>query len=321
MANRPDPVRDSGRPSSTRPQRRSDGAARRRAGRLPPRCGGVYPARVLRFAKYTGAGNDFVVARADERSDRVGSALARRVCSRREGVGVDGLILVYPRPDGIRVRFFNPDGSEFSTCGNGSRCAARFAADEGLGGPDGFVLETPAGEIGCRVVPERDLVTLDYRIEVGLRGPIRVDGPTGPADAWLVRIGVPHLVLPLEALPEGPIEEICRPLRHLRDLGPAGANVNLVALEGMGTGSVRTFERGVEGETLACGSGSMASVFALRAAGLSGPELALRVRGGDLLQIRIVDESAPDGTTRHVRLAGPALRLFEGTFPDSVFAA
>lgn len=270
------------------------------------------------FAKYTGAGNDFVIARADARSDPIGSDLARRLCARRTGIGVDGLILVYPRPEGIRVRFFNPDGSEFSTCGNGSRCAAAYAADEGLGDQAGFILETPAGEIGCRV--EGHQVTLDYRIEVELRGPIAAEGPAAPAEGWLVRIGVPHFVLAMDALPAGPIEEICRPIRRMRSLGPAGANVNLVALDAPGSGAVRTFERGVEGETLACGSGSMASVFALRAAGLSGPRLALRVRGGDVLDIRIVDETPPDGTERHVRLAGPAFRLFEGSFPDSLFA-
>lgn len=273
---------------------------------------------MFEFSKYSGAGNDFVIARADDRSDPIGAELARRVCSRRTGVGVDGLILVYLRPDGIRVRFFNPDGSEFSTCGNGSRCAARFASDEGLGDPAGFVLETPAGEIDARV--DGDQVSLDYHIDVSLRGPIEVAGPTGPADSWLVRIGVPHLVLPLDRMPEGPIEELCRPLRRLDLLGPAGANVNLVSLDNVSTGAVRTFERGVEAETLACGSGSMASVFALRASGKAGPRVSLRVSGGDELEIEILDLSPPDGTVRDVRLSGPAVKLFEGTFPDTILA-
>ena len=272
---------------------------------------------MFEFSKYTGAGNDFVVARADERADATGPELARRVSSRRSGVGTDGLILVYPRPGGIRVRFFNPDGSEFSTCGNGSRCAARYAADEGLVDPDGFVLETPAGEIEARV--ESDRVGLDYRIEVGMRGPLTVEGPVGPTDSWLVHIGVPHLVLPLEVLPEGPIEEICRPLRSLETLGPEGANVNFVSLSDPTTGAIRTFERGVEAETLACGSGSMAAVFALLAHGSGGDRVTLRVRGGDELEIRIGDTRRPDGGQRDVRLAGPAVRLFEGRFPDSIF--
>ena len=272
---------------------------------------------MFEFAKYTGAGNDFVVAMADERSDRCGAELARRVCDRRSGVGTDGLILVYRRSGGIRVRFFNPDGSEFSTCGNGSRCAARFASDQGLGDPAGFVVETPAGEIRSTVTG--DSVSLDYRIDVALRGPFEVEFPGGPTSAWLVRIGVPHLVLPLDRLPDGPIEEICRPLRRLEPLGPDGANVNLVALSDRRSGAVRTFERGVEAETLACGSGSMASVFALRAAGESEAKVTLQVRSRDELEIEILDPRDPDGSPRDVRLSGPAIRLFEGSFPDSVF--
>lgn len=286
--------------------------------RLPAGKGGVHLPAVFEFSKYSGAGNDFVIARADDRSDPIGAELARRVCSRRTGVGVDGLILVYLRPDGIRVRFFNPDGSEFSTCGNGSRCAARFASDEGLGDPAGFVLETPAGEIGARV--DGDRVSLDYHIDVGLRGPIEVPGTEGPMDSWLVQIGVPHLVVPFDRMPEGPIEELCRPLRRLDWLGPAGANVNLVSLDDVTSGTVRTFERGVEGETLACGSGSMASVIALRAAGLAGPRLSLRVRGGNELEIEILDLRPPDGSVRDVRLSGPAVKLFEGSFPDTILA-
>ena len=274
---------------------------------------------MFEFSKYSGAGNDFVVARGDGRSDPIGAELARRVCSRRTGVGVDGLILVYLRPGGIRVRFFNPDGSEFSTCGNGSRCAARFASDEGLGDPDGFVLETPAGEIDARV--EGDRVSVDYHIDVSLRGPIEVAGPSGPVESWLVQIGVPHLVLPLDRLPEGPIDAICRPLRRLDALGPAGANVNLVSLDDVSTGAVRTCERGVEAETLACGSGSMASVFALRASGKAGPRVSLRVSGGDNLEIEVLDLSPPDGTVRDVRLSGPAVKLFEGTFPATILAS
>lgn len=279
---------------------------------------GVHVRSVFEFSKYSGAGNDFVIARADDRSDPIGPELARHVCSRRTGVGVDGLILVYLRPDGIRVRFFNPDGSEFSTCGNGSRCAARFASDEGLGDPAGFVLETPAGEIDARV--DGDQVSLDYHIDVSLQGPIGVAGPEGPIDSWLVQIGVPHLVLPLAQMPDGPIEELCRPLRRLDILGPAGANVNLVALDDVATGTVRTFERGVEAETLACGSGSMASVFTLRASGKAGPRVSLRVSGGDELEIELLDLRPPDGTMRDVRLLGPAVKLFEGTFPDTILA-
>jgi len=135
---------------------------------------------MVRFSKYTGAGNDFVIAVPGPHLDRNGSAAARRYCSRREGAGVDGLILVYPddQPETVRVRFFNPDGSEFSTCGNGSRCAASFAAHQGLVGPEMFTLVTSAGPISASV--DEDRVSLEYILPAHRRGPITVEGPHGP---------------------------------------------------------------------------------------------------------------------------------------------
>jgi diaminopimelate epimerase len=132
-------------------------------------------------------------------------------------------------------------------------------------------------------------------------------------EGWLVSIGVPHFVVPLDRRPEGSIEDVCRRIRHDPALGPEGANVNLVCLDSPGRGSIRTFERGVEGETLACGSGAMASVFALRAAGLCERDLELRVMGGCDLNIRVPDEPHPDGDYR-LNLAGPARHLFDGRF-------
>ena len=273
-------------------------------------------ARMVRFTKYTGAGNDFVIAIPGPQLDRNGSAAALRLCSRRAGVGADGLILVYPddHADTVRVRFFNPDGSEYSTCGNGSRCAARFSADMGLVAREVFTLITSAGPIEACV--DEDRVTLEYRLPAGRRGPITVTGPLGPADGWLIDFGVPHFVLPLENLPEGPIERLCNVIRHDPQLGPEGANVNLVELRTRDSGAIRTFERGVEGETLACGSGSMATVLALWADNEAARAVNLDVQGGGMLHIELVDEPVFDGTPVRVRLAGPAVRVFEGEFPD-----
>lgn len=273
-------------------------------------------ARMIRFTKYTGAGNDFVVTVPGVDLDRNGSSAARKLCSRRAGVGVDGLILVYPpeEQDSVRVRFFNPDGSEFSTCGNGTRCAARFAAERGLVGRGPFTLVTSAGPIEACV--EEDRVTLEYRLPAERSDPITVDGPAGPADGWLVSFGVPHFVLPVERLPRGPIEEVCGGIRSDAQLGPAGANVNLIEMRTPGSGAVRTFERGVEGETLACGSGAMATVIAMWAAGRTERSVALAVRGGETLRIDLVDEPVFDGTPIRVGLSGSAIRVFDGEFPD-----
>jgi diaminopimelate epimerase len=271
---------------------------------------------MVHFTKYTGAGNDFVVTVPGDDVDRNGSEAARVLCSRRDGVGVDGLILVYPTEDPKRldVRFFNPDGSEFSTCGNGTRCAARFAADRGLVGSGPFTLVTSAGPITAEV--DEVGVTLEYVMPAGRHGPITVVGPDGQADGWLMDFGVPHFVLPLTRLPEGEIDTICAAIRNDPALGPEGANVNLIAMRSPEVGAVRTFERGVEGETLACGSGSMASVIATWADGSCARSVSVDVQGGATLRVDLVDEPVFDGTPIRVRLTGPADRLFDGEFPD-----
>ena len=269
----------------------------------------------MEFGKYTGAGNDFVITEA-RWPDEQGSAVALHVCDRATGVGVDGLVLVWRiEVDRVGVRFFNPDGSAFGTCGNGTRCAARFAVDRALVRGSPFIIETSDSVIEAEVDTERDWVDLEYHMPVEVVRSIPVQGPFGPTEGWLVDIGVPHFVVPLGSKPRGSIDEVCRKIRHDPALGPEGANVNLVSLEGRTRGTIRTFERGVEGETLACGSGAMASVFALRAAGLCERGLDLRVMGGCDLRIRVPDEPGPDGDFR-LNLAGPALHLFDGRFAE-----
>ena len=122
------------------------------------------------FSKYSGAGNDFVIVRAEEIGLRDAGALAQLMCQRQTGVGVDGLILVRSLSEELaRIRFINPDGSEFSTCGNGSRCAARYAVDRGIVGPE-HVLVTDDDEILARATP--DGVSLDYSLDAEVERPI-----------------------------------------------------------------------------------------------------------------------------------------------------
>lgn len=267
---------------------------------------------MLPFAKYSGAGNDFVVVDA-RRLATDPAAAARRICARSTGVGVDGLALVDPGPDELSVRYFNPDGSEFGTCGNGSRCVARWAVDRGLAEADDVRLRTSEGPIRARV--EGGAVRLDYDIEARVESEHRLPGPGGERRCWLVSVGTPHLVMPVDELPRGAIEPTCRPLRSHPELGPEGANVNLVEPVEEGRVRIRTFERGVEGETLACGAGCMATTLALASAGLAGPRLALETRSGELLTVTLgeVDPSAPG--RRRIELGGPARRVFEGRFP------
>ncbi len=271
---------------------------------------------MIPFAKYSGAGNDFVIVRAEE----VGpdpAGLARRICARRSGAGADGLALVGRRDgEALDVRFFNPDGTEFGTCGNGSRCVARWAADRGLA-PDGEVtLRTSEGRLGARVRGDR--VRLDYRLPCRVAGTREVPLGGDRREGWLVEMGTPHLVLPVERMPEGPVDELCRPARRSEALGPEGANVNLVEVRAPDRASIRTYERGVEGETAACGAGSMSAALALHAAGRVGTRLELETRSGEVLTVELDGDDAADPSTRRprsLRLEGSARPVYEGRFP------
>lgn len=276
----------------------------------------AYASPMIPFAKYSGAGNDFVLL-PEEAAGRGPdpSSLARRICPRESGVGVDGMVLVRPAAEARwEIRFFNPDGSEFHTCGNGSRCAARYLVDE-HGADRRHRLVTADGEMEAEVGEEG--VGLLYHIDARVVSGGALETPSGTVDGWLVRVGTPHFVVPVDEMPTGPIDDLCRPVRHAEALGPEGANVNLVCLEGRDTGSVRTFERGVEAETLACGSGAMASALALHEAGMAEPELSLTTRGGDRLRVSLVRAGAERGEDdrARIRLSGPAVRVFTGRYP------
>ncbi|MDX1395506.1 MAG: diaminopimelate epimerase [Gemmatimonadota bacterium] len=258
------------------------------------------------FSKYSGAGNDFVIVRGEEVGLRDASALARRICSRRNGVGVDGLILIRSLSDEVvRLRFFNPDGSEFGTCGNGTRCAARYASDRGLTG-DELILVTDDGEIRARVSDAR--VDLDYSLDadIRMRLEVEVDGSARPA--WLVWMGTPHLVVETEDIEVENFHALGSALRSHPEIGPEGANVDLVRVLERGL-AIRTFERGVEGETQACGSGCMAAAFALHDAGAVELPVELCTRSGDTLCV----DMEPG---RFIRLGGPAEHIFDGVLPD-----
>lgn len=275
-----------------------------------------------RFSKYSGAGNDFVLVEAGETERSDPAHLARRICPRATGVGVDGLVLVQSlSPERLRVRFFNPDGSEFSTCGNGSRCAARYAVQRGLADGPGVTLVTDAGEVEAEVRGDR--VALRYRLDARVDRELEVRVGETSRTAWLVQIGTPHLVVAVPELPEEHFEELARPLRRLAALGPEGANVDFVEVSGTTEARIRTFERGVEGETLACGSGAMAAALALGETGRLGSEASFHTRSGSVLRVGLEHapgHAEPGGSpatdVRVVRLEGPALFVFEGYLPD-----
>jgi diaminopimelate epimerase len=264
----------------------------------------------LRFCKMSGAGNDFILINVAHQPLEADCAeLARALCPRRVSVGADGLILVGPAdgPDAdLRVRFWNPDGSEPATCGNGTRCAALFAVLEGLAA-DSFTMDTAAGPIMARVDGER--VALRYSTRPGIQPGLEVTTPDGPVRGHRVEVGNSHFVVSVDELPGGPIEPICRPLREAPELAPTGANVHLVKVVDRGRIRIRTYELGVEAETLACGSGSMSSAMALAAAGALQPPITVETRSGEELVVRF----RRHGDQFHdLELEGPARVVYYG---------
>ncbi|MGD2217308.1 MAG: diaminopimelate epimerase [Gemmatimonadales bacterium] len=266
----------------------------------------------LSFCKISGAGNDFILLNAAGAVNVPDlGELALKLCRRGASVGADGLILVGPSERtgaDVRVRFWNPDGREFGTCGNGTRCAARFATLEGLAAEQ-MVIATDDGDIEARVSASG--VALRYRIRPTVELDRSVTGGDGERRAHFVEVGIPHLVIPLDALPDGPIEALCRPLRSAPELGAAGANVNLVEIVGRHRIRIRTYERGVEAETLACGSGSMSAAVALCAAGQLESPVEVETRSGDRLTVRF--QRGSDGGFSDLELEGPARVVYWGT--------
>ena len=254
-----------------------------------------------------GAGNDFVVI--DNRSGRIGDAadLTRRICTRRLSVGADGLILIETSPRAtFRMRYLNSDGSQADFCANGTRCAARFAFVNVIA-PRKMTIETGAGVIGAEV-GEGGLVTLSLPSPRGFvaNRPLQIGGTT--VQGSFIIVGVPHYVIFLrENLWAQQIEALGRAVRQHPDLAPEGANVNFVVVRDAASIEVRTYERGVEGETLACGSGVVASVATSALFDKVKTPVSVLTRSGIALEVSF-SKSASD--VHDIRLKGDARIIY-----------
>jgi diaminopimelate epimerase len=250
--------------------------------------------------KVEGAGNDFVLGigpwarRLDNDPD-----LVRRLCDRHGGIGADGsLVLERVTDDRVRLGYRNSDGGEAVFCANGTRCAAR-AAVELLDCASQLVVETGWAEIPAVVDGTR--VSLD--LPAPTSAPVRpeIAAPEGLHHLLLSEVGVPHLVAAVDGLDAIALEEIAPPLRSHPALGAEGANVNLYEVGTGGIVRVRSFERGIEGETLSCGSGLVAVALVVMAE-MSSKSIAVVPRSGDRLQV----DALHDPPLCAARFTGPA---------------
>ena len=262
----------------------------------------------LDFTKMNGAGNDFVLI--DNRAQKLHLSREQvvRICDRHRGVGADGLILLTPcasRKADWSWDFYNSDGSVAEMCGNGARCFGRFVRK--VTGVDGsFTFQTEAGIITAAF--DGELVTVNLTAPTGLRLDEKVPLRDGPQLLHLVNTGVPHAVLFVPDADKAMVMPIGQEIRRHSHFAPKGTNVNFVQVLGPGHIRVRTYERGVEGETLACGTGVTASaLIAAKVHHFSSP-VRVQVQGGDELK---VDFRETNGEFHDVRLTGPAEFVFE----------
>ena len=261
----------------------------------------------------TGSGNDFVMVDARHTTpEQWAAADIRAVCARGTGVGADGLVFVGPgtRPDSVRMIYFNSDGSRAAMCGNAALCSTRLAVRLGLGRPQGMTLETDAGTYESRCVSP------DERAELHLAPvppPAAVPGLILAPDeerAVLGTVGVPHLVLLVGDVSRVDVVARGRALRSNPCVGPAGANVNFVSRDGDSAWRMRTYERGVEAETLACGTGAVAAVCALAEWGLAQPPVTVLTWSGRPLAVRA--RKGSQGAYDDVWLGGQARLVVRG---------
>jgi diaminopimelate epimerase len=263
----------------------------------------------LNFLKMNGAGNDFVML--DNRKlalELSGEAIAK-VCDRHRGVGADGVLMVEPSANGakFRMRYYNADGGEAEMCGNGARCFARFV-NKLEGGTLAHVdFETMAGVISADFVGEQVRINMSPPHSLKLNRQLPVAGESLAVHS--VNTGVPHAVVFVDDLETVDVVKLGAGLRYHEAFAPKGTNANFVKLLGPGNIAIRTYERGVEGETLACGTGMVAcALITHELHGYASP-ISVLVKGGDTLRIGF-EKSGAD--YRNVTLHGPADFVFEG---------
>jgi diaminopimelate epimerase len=260
------------------------------------------------FWKMHGAGNDFILV--DDRNMTFPStdrAWLQATASRRIGVGCEGIILIQPSQlTDFRMRFYNPDGGEVEMCGNGARCVARLAHEIGAA-PEKMTFDTVAGPIRAEVRGEQVLLGMTPPKDWVLGETLDLDGRAVPFAA--VDSGVPHVVVTVEDVDQTDVHAMGSAIRYHEQFEPAGTNANFVQVTGPHSLRIRTYERGVEGETLACGTGIVASALLSARAGKVSAPVDVTAASGHVIE---VDFTLTDEGAENVTMLGPAEHVFEG---------
>ncbi|MCX7712333.1 MAG: diaminopimelate epimerase [Chthoniobacterales bacterium] len=279
-------------------------------------------ARFIQFQKMAGAGNDFILLDNRDGSIPLTKNLITILCDRHNGIGADGVLIVelpVNSSSDFKMRYFNRDGSEAEMCGNGARCFAKFASSLLPSVPEKISFDTLAGTIQAKLLPSGE-------VELAMSQPHSLDGPFQLhlseiiLEAWFLNTGVPHVLTFVEDLLSVPVQEWGSAIRYHQRFAPAGTNANFIQQLEPSKIFIRTYERGVEAETLACGTGATAAalIYSLKY-NIPSP-ISVLVKSGDVLTIRFSQTSSPTSPFSDVSLAGPAKVTFTGEFliPDNL---
>lgn len=267
---------------------------------------------MIKFTKAVATGNDFVIV--DNRLGEIGtklSAIAKKICDRKQGVGADGLLVIESSSKAdFKMRIFNSDGSEAEMCGNGSRCAALYAAKNKIAKPD-MTIDTIAGMLKAGV--KGDVVKVKLTDPKDIKWNFCLDIGKCPYKVSFVNTGVPHVIHFTEDLDKVDVKNLGSHIRYHDEFSPEGTNADFVKVIDKHNIKLRTYERGVEDETLACGTGAVASaVISAEAEKMSSP-VTVHTRSGERIKVYF---DIIDGNFRNVYLEGKAKLVYEGVIDD-----
>ena len=262
---------------------------------------------ILEFTKMNGAGNDFVMIDNLDGSRGLDRSQIELLCDRHRGIGADGLLAVEGTPESLRMRYYNADGGEAEMCGNGARCFARYAARL-LGQNEGVLpFLTQAGLLSAELLGDLVRIRMNEPHSLQLAHSLNLLG--NDREVHSLNTGVPHAVVFVQDLENIPVVEEGRALRCHQRFAPGGTNANFVEIMAPGSLAIRTYERGVEDETLACGTGGVASALIHHLLTGAPSPVRVLVRGGETLEVGFLIQN---GHPVNVTLTGPADFVFTG---------
>ncbi len=268
--------------------------------------------KMMKFTKAVATGNDFVIIdnRPGDAEDL--PALARKLCDRKKAVGADGLLVIETsKKADFKMRIFNPDGSEAEMCGNGSRCVALYAASRKISKPQ-MTIETLAGVLDASVKGDTVKVKLTDPKDIKWNLCLMIN--KCPYKLNFVDTGVPHVIHFTDDLEKIDVKNLGSHIRHHGEFSPEGTNADFVKVVDKHTIKVRTYERGVEDETLACGTGAVASAIISAEAEKMPSPITVETRSGEKIKVYF---EIKDGNFRNVYLEGKAKLVFDGMLIDN----